>query len=244
MSECLYEREGVVAVFRGEERVSVHLGAGAVTVNVEWSFRSKSLRAGVSATDEGVLLSLGVPPAALYVGVEGDVMYRLMRRYGRGLMDKAIEAYVTVDGGGVDSLFAHWNLGTSTSGWDSKTPAWRNGGFFPVQTVFGRMKHSKRVVETRPVTFHMPEGDVTATAELYESTWTMPRWPGPWCQMYRVEVDVPKGLDDGHRKGPTFGVTQPARSIGEAVGKMLGDVLRNRGVCGGATIGERAAVTR
>lgn len=239
MSECMFEREGVVSVFRGENRVSVILGGGEVDVRVEWDLRSRTLRAAAQADDEGVLLSVGLPPVALYVGVEGSAMYRLMRQHGRGLMDRAVEAYVAFDCESIDGPFAHWNLGTSTKGWSRETPRWRNGGFFLWSALFGATKHTKRVVETRPVTFHMPEGDVEAVAELFESTWTMPRWPGVWHRMHRVEVDVPKGLDDGHRKGPTFGVTQPARSIGEAVGKMLGDVLRNRGACGGATIGER-----
>ncbi len=129
----------------------------------------------------------------------------------------------------------YWNFWTPSMEWSSKTPRWRNGSFNFVDLVLGRSKYSEREVETRDVLVPMPEGAYPAKAMLREDTWRRPRWP--WARrLMRVSIDIPGGIPKPGKgenswdcgDDATMGITTPARSIPEGVGRLVGSVLSDR----------------
>lgn len=120
---------------------------------------------------------------------------------------------------------------------------WRQASFDPARFILGDRKHSKEILSTEEVRVAMPEDTYHATVTLSEATWRWKRWP--WWPLTRrrrtAEVDIPEGIPHpGKGENPwdcgedaTYGVGCSARTVEEAVGKVVETVTRDRRKHGG-----------
>lgn len=134
----------------------------------------------------------------------------------------------------------YWCLWRDDFSWSRDVPRWRDGSFSFVDALLGRWKCETKIVETRDVLVPMPEGTYQATAELTDFIYTRPRWFTKTVR--RVDIKVPKGIPfEGKGENSwdcgsdaTYGMcTGPCSSIPEAVGKLVGSVLKDRVKNGG-----------
>lgn len=108
--------------------------------------------------------------------------------------------------------------------------------------VLGRKKYSEGPATSKEIIINMPEGDYQGTYKKYVAHWKRPRWP-IIDSVARVEIDIPEGIpfpgkgenswdcgDDA-----CFGITVSAKTIDEAVSKLIQSVIRDREHYGGAS---------
>jgi hypothetical protein len=128
-----------------------------------------------------------------------------------------------------------WTVWMDQDESSSTDPKWRRGSWHPLDTFFGRHKYNEQALGRQQAIIHMPEGEYSATVELFMSTWKRPRWP--WAksvQRATIAVENPpqfagKGenswdMDDD----AIYEMTMPATTIAEAVAAYTATVLRNR----------------
>jgi hypothetical protein len=183
-----------------------------------------------------VLVTVGLG-ATLYVGVETRTTHRLARRLCPDHKARAVEAYITPADDTMHDWHAHWNVWTPIHEWSHTTPAWRNGGFFLPDVLFGAAKYTKREVDRVAVVIPMPEGVYPAEAVIEDATWTRPRWPfGPWHRARSITLDCPQGVPHPGKgenawdcdDDATFAMSTRARTVGEAIGDFVGSVMERR----------------
>jgi len=130
-----------------------------------------------------------------------------------------------------------WSLWTPHMSWSSKTPWYRRGSWYPLDTIFGRVRHRviRVIEESESVDIPMPEGVYPAKIRILEEGWKRPRWFME-TKIKRCHADmwVPiphmgKGENswDCGEDG-TYGLTCQATSITEAIGKIVADSLHTR----------------
>ncbi len=129
------------------------------------------------------------------------------------------------------------NLMSDTMGWKKGDWKW----YWTISdTLKGKYKVSKEVIEERDILVPMPEKSYEAHAILADWTWHYPRWFPKTVR--RCEIKVPEGLPHAGKgenswdcgDDATFGITTGrVRNIAEAVGNLVGSVLRDRVRYGG-----------
>lgn len=136
--------------------------------------------------------------------------------------------------------FSFWEDGMD---WRSSDPKWMRRTIHVDDLVFGKSKHESHELEAREVVIPMPERAYKGTAKLTRDTWTRPRWP--WRPFSReialVHIEVPGGIgkpgkgENDWDCGPdaTYGITVPAVTIEDGIGKLVASVFRDRRRHGG-----------
>lgn len=176
--------------------------------------------------DDGARFTLGLGPLAFLT---------LRARSWRASARDLVERIVGKSFGGREVRFAMhddgvwWNLWTEGDSWNSSIPRWREGCFRPLDALLGPEKMSDERVLRKVDTFvPLPEKNYRARVTLSEYTWSRPRWfkPKPRRSAY-VDLIEPIPTDN---KGPYRGMSTAAWSVGDAIGAVVGSVLRRRGV--------------
>lgn len=206
----------------------------------EWCLRKDNnvIAAGVEVGggDDDLKMRWALWPLSLYFGLEGPFARALLDALGvNRKKNREWEFFI----GSTDDWHAHWNLGFNPHEWRS-SDGWKHRGVFLKDVILGKAAHSERILEERDVLIPMPEGSYDAHVKLTEGTWKRSRWPIP-LRVIRTEIDVPKGIQKPGKgenswdcgDDAAFGLTCPARSIEEGVGKLVGSVLRDRVRYGG-----------
>jgi hypothetical protein len=198
-------------------------------LSLEWHFKPWPHSIGISLSFDGngdneVGFSIRVPFMQLYFSYEGG-LYRLPER--------TIEIRWN-DGG------FWWSLWHSSYEWKSGTPKWRSGFFDVADFFLGRQQYSSVNLQTVETVVPLPEGPYPATVKLNLDTWKRPRWP--WPQTLRradVETHKPMAIPGKGENSwdceddAVFSTYLVASSVGEAVGKVVGSVLKTRHQRGG-----------
>lgn len=137
-------------------------------------------------------------------------------------------------------LFKDW-----TGGWSS-SKSWlgnREFSIHPVDLIFGRQKYSSVSIEKRNDLAAFPEKTYDVTVEITRDTWRRPRWP--WWPMkrwmYRGHVECKEGVPfpgKGENSwdcgmDASFGLTCPATTHADALGRFITNVLESREKYGG-----------
>lgn len=227
---------------RGARRAGRH--RPLLDLHAEWLFLTRQAHAlafgvtvGEGDGNDGLLLHVSVPfLASLYFGVEGIKAFHQPGWDGARRIEVRLELQRNC--GGPLSLW--WSLWHSTMSWDSRTPRWRHGSFDVVDFVLGRPKYDTTMLEECTTLVPMPERAYPARVKLFLATWRRPRWPFPTrlrCATVEVEGGIPhpgKG-ESGYDCGDdaTFSLTCPARTVAEAIGRMVGSVTESRHRYGG-----------
>lgn len=195
------------------------------TIQVSFDWWTSLCGIGIDWDDEqGIGLFIGTPPLAFWLHLPVRLNFREdMDLFSLRFHDGAV----------------WWKIVTPSHSWSCETPKWRDGCFNFVDFLLGKHKYTSTVLEQREVTIPMPEKAYAATAKLTACEWKRPRWFAK--RLRRVEIECPEGVPfEGKGTaswncGPdaTFGLTTPADSIPEGVGKMVGSVLRDRVRYGG-----------
>lgn len=122
-------------------------------------------------------------------------------------------------------------------------PRWMHGSWHPLDSILGGHRYSSEEIARSEVSIPMPERSYPATVKLTRDRWERPRWPRwPFAtERRRAHVDIPGGI--GHPgKGEnswdcgddaTCGLTTTAKTVEEAIGKVVSSMLRDRMRYGG-----------
>lgn len=216
-------------------------------VHCEWVLGRLGFHLGFEANDEGVLFTLDVPLATLYLGVEDFKWLRRLqpKEYRATTYPPLAPGYwtpkhrrsqIAIHGGGL--WFTLWG---DPDSWTRRLPWWSAGVHLDFRDfLFGRAAYSKRVLSVTETVVPMPERAYPCTVTLEESTWTRPRW-FPLRRLF-AEVDVPGGIvhpgkgensydidDDA-----TYSLSCGASTVEEAVAAMVKSVMRDRRRHGGS----------
>lgn len=212
---------------------------------LQYVFPSNVFNLGVHFDDDEDPLSfrLCVPPLGLYVNFESRALHKIGAFVADALPSDMGKSYCDRDFSlRIFDWAVWWNLGVSQMGWSSTRPKWRNGSWH----FFGSHKlQSEKLVYERDVLIPMPERSYRWHAKLYRTTWGFDKLPRLFDrELMRVQLDsrpgeqIPKpgkgenSWDCG--EDALFGSTAPACSIEEAVGGVVGSVLRDRKRYGGS----------
>lgn len=136
-----------------------------------------------------------------------------------------------------------WKLWVDDNSWTEDFPRWRRSNFDPMRRFFGLHETSQReVIAEHTVIIPMPERNYVGTAKLIEmKRWRkrLPYFKTTWMQ---ASIEIPEGigvpgkgenswdLDDD----ATFGISMRANNIEEAIGHLVGSVMRERAKYGGS----------
>jgi hypothetical protein len=130
-----------------------------------------------------------------------------------------------------------WSIGSDDMGWSSKTPRWRHGSWHPLG--FYMRQGEPELLETRPVVVPMQERSYQGTAKLERTRWGFTRLPRLFDRTdYHVDITMAPGeqvpfpgkgenaYDCG--EDASFGMSMPARTIEDGIGRFVGSVLHSR----------------
>lgn len=123
--------------------------------------------------------------------------------------------------------------------WSKQDPKWQRFNFsVDPRDLFGKRTYESKVLEKVQVDIPLPEGTYPATMEIRLDSWGRSRWQG-WPlrqEILRAHVDMLKPIpypgkgenswdcgEDG-----LHGSTLPARTVEEAIGKIVSSVLKTR----------------
>jgi hypothetical protein len=136
-----------------------------------------------------------------------------------------------------------WSIGADDMGWSSGTPRWRYGAWHPLGHF--QRQGEPEVIEQREVLVPMPERSYRGLARLERSRWGFPKLPRHFDRVdYHVSIEMADGeqvpfpgkgensYDCG--EDAAFGLSCPARTIEDGVGRLVASVLRDRRRHGGA----------
>ena len=202
---------------------------------LEWNLRNHTLAAGlnVDPSEGDIVMNVGVPPARVFLVAHTS---KLAQRLCPDRDERSLQVYMDFKSVCVGGPHLHWQFWTPSGHWENTTPFWRDGSLLLAETVFGQAKMTERVLMERPVAIPMPEGVYVGHAKLVEATWRLPRWPRVWDRVRRVHIEVPQGIPVPGKgenswdldEDATYGFTTAARTIEQAVGTLVGDVLSDR----------------
>lgn len=135
-----------------------------------------------------------------------------------------------------------WNVWHTDGSWSNKTPRWRSGSWYPLDSFFGRLERSQEVLDhVVNVPVPLPEGTYHADVELTRNRWTRKRWPhwpfglvvdGAEVRMHEgQELPIPGKGENSYDCGDdaTFTMYMPnIHTVEEAIGHAVADTLRTR----------------
>lgn len=196
--------------------------------HIEWALGGFRCGLALAAKDEGWLLTISVPLVSLWLGLNGPIAYR---GYGE---ERELSWRI------FDWAF-WWNHWTPSMSWSSRTSRWRNGVFHFNDFLLGKTRHSTRPLAWRWVRIPMPERVYYGAACLEEASWGRARWftkRVTRCEIKMLpgeQVPFPGKGENSWDCGEdaTYGMTCPASSVDDAIGKLVASVLCSRTRNGG-----------
>lgn len=214
----------------------LYLGPRRPTLRVEWSpghwSPALSLTVGSGDGDDGVSLHVGIPPMWFFVGADGVLpasVSKRLRHNPHAMGVRIFEGRIWFD------------LLQDQHEYNTRRDRFRSFNLPIVDWLLGRPVYSAEPIgKPEAVEIPMPERSYAATVQLSRCTWKRSRWPKATV-ITRAEVTIPEGLpfpgkgenawdcgDDA-----TSAASFPCDSVPEAIGHMVGSVLRDRWQRGG-----------
>lgn len=240
------DRHGNVQGLPWHGRAWLHVGNESA--HVEWNVRSRACGASLSFERMGEKTVGGhfaLPPVAIYFGLELRAK-RLLSRAAAWVAKRSAdlgakgghsgsEVSIRVHGWGV-----FWSVFADTSGWVNGRPRWRDGAWWPLDTLFGRERHSTIPAGELAVIIPMPEGGYPATITLERATRKRPRWFAHHVDRADVRLTTPipvpgKGESSWDcDEDAIHGMSLHASSFEEAIAAVVQGALRDRVRHGGS----------
>lgn len=165
-------------------RAWLHLGKADTshpTVHASWNLRSTfcMLSLLVDASDNEITISAGLPPVAIWFGVENlpDEIFKALKMDWHSVKNERNSSYlmarrteITVHGWAIWWKF--WRMEHMS---ESRDPF--HGNIQILDKLFGKMNFEEKLVETHRVAIPMPERSYKGTVKVYRRTWSRSRWP-------------------------------------------------------------------
>jgi len=126
--------------------------------------------------------------------------------------------------------------------WSRSDPWWMHWTWHPVDTFFGRTKHSELEISSIDTMIPMPEKPYPARVVMKRETWKRPRLPWASHRVTRAHIDCKEGIPHPGKgeseydcgDDATYGLTCPAETVEEGIAKLVQSVLRSRRRYGGS----------
>jgi len=241
------DRQGNVKGLPWSGRAWLHVKSECF--HIDWNLRSYTCGVSFSTErsgDDTVSGMIAFPPVAVYVGAELK-KERLVRRLADWISKKSVDMFGKKDSGYSGSNFSvrvhdwalWWQFFTDDRGWTSKRPRWRDGNWHPLDTFLGKQQYASCEVEVAEVLVPLPEASYKAKVAMKSDSWTRPRWFPKVITRAHVDmidpIPIPGKGENSYDCGQDaiYGSTFMADTTEEAVGKIVGDVLRTRKRHGG-----------
>jgi hypothetical protein len=196
-----------------------------------WFVKSNFCHLGLSLGDydEKIVFKVAFPPIALWFGANIEKLSKLIDKHISKGDWYAKNTEISIHDGSI-----WWRLFVRSGYWNKNIPRWRHGNFNVIDFILGENKYTNRVLKEEKIDIPMPEGNYPATIKMEMATWKRPRWFAKRLKRADIEMEKPipfpgKGENSWDcGDDACYGMTTPARSIGEAIGKMVEHVLDNR----------------
>lgn len=180
--------------------------------------------------DDDISFSIAVPPVAIWLHAEFDWKSRFCFRR---ILDKEMEIELSVHHWGL-----WWSLWHTAHEWVKGTPKWRNGCWYPLDTLFGKVEYfdNKNEQKRHEVEIPLFERKYKGKAVIYKCWWRRKYIPWKLHEKVYCEIEIPGGIPVGGKGenswdcGPDkiFAFTTQGRDIGEGIAKLIGDVIETR----------------
>lgn len=89
----------------------------------------------------------------------------------------------------------HWRVWAPIDSWNRQTPRWRDGSWYPLDTLLGRSRYHEEPIGDGEIHVEMPEGVYVGTYTKYAVRRKRPRWPVVKRQT-RFEVRFPDPIPE------------------------------------------------
>lgn len=201
-----------------------------ITLRFEWNLKAHFCHIYINFNkgDDAISTSFALPPVAFWFSVENTYLNKMFSKlfkdcyYGREFGIRIIEWIV------------FWNIFSSDWGWSSDIPKWKDGSINILDLLFGKQKYSTETISEKEIEVPMLEKNYKAKIKMFESTWKRPRWFAE--KLLRAEIDMIEPIPEPGKgtcdyncgDDATFGITVPAKTPEEAVGKLVESVLESR----------------
>jgi hypothetical protein len=191
--------------------------------------------------EDPLSISIWVWPFSLYLRVDTPVAKRIARRLTTRTWGGEREVAVHISPRS-ERATVRWSLWHPVHSWHSNTPRWRNGSWDLLDAVLGRRDMRWESIETVTVSIPMPERSYEANIEMRDHVSWRRRMSFRTQRHRCANVAIPGGI--GHPgKGEnawdcgddaTFGMSCPAQTVEEAIGKVVASIYRDRKRYGGS----------
>lgn len=202
---------------------------GCNSLRFSWSLRSRFCHVEliVKENDDDICVSVAFPPIALWFAITNIRFRKWLNSKIEGYESKEIG--LTIHDGSI-----WWKLWANRWSWSNKTPKWKDGNFNFIDFFFGKKEYNSLELENKEIIVPMPEKTYKGRIKLTEDTWKRPRWF--MDRVYRAHVDMDEPIPFPGKGTMSYncgddalhGLTCPAKSIEEAIGKIVEDVLKTR----------------
>ncbi len=218
----------------------------ATVLRLEWHLPTRHFgaRAHFTRDDMPITASLQALLFGLYVSADHPRLRRL-----RNWVLAVFPGDMRADwsgrnfGIGVHDWALWWDVGSDDYGWTCTRPRWKDGSWRPFG--FLRRQGEPEILEEREVLIPLPERSYRATARLERTHWGFDKLPRFFDREDRhvdlkmadgEQIPVPGKGENSWDCGEdaTFGMYGPARTIEDAIGKLVASVLRTRHRRGGS----------
>lgn len=204
----------------------------------EWDLKSvfNQLYFDIDMNENEITFAWAVHPIAFWLSITD--LSKQLSNVGPWMDAGKLEAYDKRFGVSLREGWVSWNLGYSQHHWCREMPRWRNGSFDVLGFLFGDTEHFETTIKGPVnVQFPMPERSYKGSVELRRETWKRPRLLWRSHEVVRAHIETDKDPIPHPGKGDsswdcgedaTYGLTCPADSVSDAIGKMVGSVMRDR----------------
>lgn len=235
-----YPPEGVdhraLCVYIGD--VSEETFRPALQARAEWVIGRAHLGFGVRLEDDlenPLAFTFEVPGLSLFTSFEARALTRvvgwLVKHSGPSQGGYGHEREISLS---FHDDIVWWRVWADPSGWSRERPRWREGNVNLLDALLGKETYIEQTLEERPVAVPLPEGAYPAVVRLIERCHRRPRWFGRRSRFADVEPVLPIPCPTKHSDDDKlYSMCTAASSIAEAVGKVVGSVLRDRWRHGG-----------
>ena len=173
---------------------------------------------------------------SLYLGFHGRWLYGLTKWLRRGDYEPREISLRIFD-------WAIWiDIWAKSMSWSSTQPWWMSMRWHPMDSLFGRTKHSAEEIGTTVTVIPMPERAYPCTVVMKREAWKRPRLPWTSYQNIRAHIDCKDGVPHPGKgesswdcgDDATYSLTCEAKTVEEGIGKFVQSVLRDRRRYGGS----------
>lgn len=199
------------------------------TLEIEWNLKTHFCHAYINFGGENVITtSVGFPPIALWFSIENyKLLDSLNKRFNNFFDGRKLGLHFF-------DYYLNWQLFVKNHYWCSSTPKWRDGSINILDLLFGKVKYEEKVLSNKVVTIPLLEKNYKAKLKMFVSYWKRPRWFTKKLSRASIDMIEPipipgKGscsynCDDDK----CYGITVPAKTPEQAVGKLVEDILKTR----------------